>query len=76
MCRKLQGIESCGVCGPVYELRIYAAAEDRLGHLIKRFQNHPDRLFKKHRMEPIAYWLPTDGTVKKNLSPIKYTSAC
>ena len=48
--------------GPIYELRIYAAAEDRLGHLIKRFREHTDRLFRKHKMEPIAYWLPTDGT--------------
>ena len=51
--------------GPVYELRIYAAAEDRLGHLIKRFREHTDRLFRKHKMEPVAYWLPTDGTAKE-----------
>ena len=51
--------------GPVYELRIYAAAEDRLGHLIKRFREHTDRLFRKHKMEPIGYWLPTDGTAKE-----------
>ena len=50
---------------PVYELRIYAAAEDRLGHLIKRFREHTDRLFRKHKMEPVAYWLPTDGTAKE-----------
>ena len=51
--------------GPVYELRIYAAAEDRLEHLIKRFREHTDRLFRKHKMEPIGYWLPTDGTAKE-----------
>ena len=51
--------------GPIFELRIYAAAEDRLGHLIKRFREHTDRLFRKHKMEPIAYWLPTDGTAKE-----------
>ena len=51
--------------GPVYELRIYAAAEDRLGHLIARFREHTDRLFRKHKMEPVAYWLPTDGTAKE-----------
>ena len=51
--------------GPVYELRIYAAAEDRLGHLVKRFREHTDRLFRKHKMEPVGYWLPTDGTAKE-----------
>jgi hypothetical protein len=51
--------------GPVYELRIYAAAEDRLGHLVKRFREHTDRLFQKHKMESIGYWIPTDGTAKE-----------
>ena len=47
--------------GPIYELRIYVAAKDRFGHLVKRFRNHTDRLFKKHGMEPVGYWVPTDG---------------
>ena len=51
--------------GPVYELRIYDAAEDRLGHLIKRFKLHTDKLFKKHHMEPVGYWLPIHGTAKE-----------
>jgi hypothetical protein len=51
--------------GPIYELRIYAANEDRLGHLIKRFRNHTDRLFRKHHMESVGYWLPTDGTPRQ-----------
>ncbi|MGI9244026.1 MAG: NIPSNAP family protein [Verrucomicrobiales bacterium] len=51
--------------GPIYELRIYAANEDRLVHLIKRFREHTDRLFKKHGIEAIGYWLPTDGPPKE-----------
>ena len=47
--------------GPAYELRTYVAAKDRFGHLVKRFRNHTDRLFKKHNMEPVGYWVPTEG---------------
>lgn len=47
--------------GPVYELRIYTANKDRLGHMIKRFRTYTDKIFKRHQMEPIAYWLPVDG---------------
>ena len=50
--------------GPVYELRIYHGSEDRFAHLIKRFRVHTDRLFRKHGMEPLGYWIPTDGSVK------------
>lgn len=48
--------------GPIYELRIYHASEGRFQHLIKRFRNHTDRLFKKHGLEPVGYWIPTEGT--------------
>ncbi|MCP4847818.1 MAG: hypothetical protein GY899_07730 [Verrucomicrobiaceae bacterium] len=51
--------------GPVYELRIYAANEHRFAHLIKRFREHTDRIFKKHALEPVGYWIPTEGPPKK-----------
>ena len=51
--------------GPVYELRIYTGKEGRFQHLIKRFRNHTDRIFRKHGLEPMGYWIPTDGTPKK-----------
>ena len=50
--------------GPVFELRIYAANEGRFQHLIKRFRNHTDRIFRKHGLEPVGYWIPVDGTAK------------
>ena len=58
---RLAGVDK----GPIFELRIYAANENRHGHLINRFRNHTDRLFKKYKMEPIGYWLPTDGTSRQ-----------
>lgn len=47
--------------GPVYELRTYIAAKDRFDHLVKRFREHTDRIFRKHNMEPVGYWTPTEG---------------
>lgn len=47
--------------GPIYELRIYQASEGRFQHLVKRFRDHTDRIFKKHEMQPVGYWIPTDG---------------
>ena len=51
--------------GPIYELRIYAANEDRLHHLEKRFREHTDRIFKKRGLKSIGYWVPTEGPAKK-----------
>ena len=50
--------------GPLYELRIYQASEGRFQHLIKRFREHTDRIFKKHGLKALGYWIPTDGSVK------------
>ncbi len=47
--------------GPVYELRTYISTENRFKHLIQRFREHTDRLFKKHNMIPVGYWVPTEG---------------
>ena len=50
---------------PVFELRIYHASENRFEYLKKRFREHTDRLFKKHGMEPVGYWVPVQGTPKE-----------
>ena len=53
------------LAGPVHELRVYTANENRHGHLVKRFREHTDRIFKRHDMDPLGYWIPTDGTPKQ-----------
>ena len=50
--------------GPLYELRIYHANEGRFQHLIKRFREHTDRIFKKHGLKSLGYWIPTEGSAK------------
>lgn len=41
-----------------YELRVYYCLPGRLDALIERFSNHTTKLFEKHGMENIGYWVP------------------
>jgi hypothetical protein len=41
-----------------FELRIYYTYPDRLDALLERFQNHTTKIFEKHGMENIGYWVP------------------
>lgn len=43
-----------------FEMRTYYAAPGKLEELNKRFRDHTCALFKKHGMENIGYWIPTD----------------
>ena len=52
--------------GPVYELRTYTAADGKLDALKARFRDHTIRIFKKHGMESIGYWVPEDPALSKN----------
>ncbi len=44
----------------VYELRVYTANEGRLPELLKRFQEHTLKLFEKHGITSLGYWVPID----------------
>jgi hypothetical protein len=43
-----------------FELRTYYALPGRLEALHARFRNHTNRLFQKHGMTLVGYWVPTD----------------
>lgn len=43
-----------------FELRTYYAAPGKLEALNKRFRDHTCALFKKHGMEIVGFWMPTD----------------
>lgn len=45
----------------LYELRIYYCNPGKLDALVQRFANHTTKLFEKHGMENIGYWLPVDN---------------
>ena len=43
-----------------FELRTYYATPGKLEELHARFRNHTLKLFKKHGMEVVGFWGPTD----------------
>jgi len=43
-----------------YEMRVYHAAPGKFANLHARFRNHTNRLFQKHGMTLIGYWVPMD----------------
>ncbi len=43
-----------------FEIRTYYAAPGKLEDLHARFRNHTIKLFKKHGMEIVGFWGPTD----------------
>jgi hypothetical protein len=44
----------------VFEMRTYTAAPGKFEALNKRFRDHTLRLFEKHGMTNIGYWVPAD----------------
>jgi len=47
--------------GKVYELRIYQCHPGKLDALNARFRDHTCRLFRKHGIELVGFWVPTVG---------------
>jgi hypothetical protein len=52
----------------VYELRIYHPNPGKLPALEARFGKDTDRIFKKHNINALGYWIPNDNP--NNLSSI------
>ena len=52
--------------GKVFELRTYTTMEGRLPKLLTRFRDHTRRIFEKHGIENIAYWVPQDAPESEN----------
>jgi NIPSNAP protein len=42
----------------VYELRTYTASPGKMPELQKRFRDHTIRIFEKHGIKSIGYWVP------------------
>lgn len=50
----------------VYELRVYHTIEGKLPDLLARFRDHTDKLFARHGLISVAYWVPVDEPAKSN----------
>lgn len=52
--------------GKVYEMRTYTAPDGKLPNLQARFRDHTIRIFNKHGMKSVGYWVPQDAPAKDN----------
>ncbi len=48
----------------VYELRVYHTYEGKLDDLLTRFRDHTTKIFEKHGMRNVVYWIPVDEPLK------------
>jgi NIPSNAP len=44
----------------IYELRTYTSHESKLDDVVARFRNHTTKLFEKHGMTNVGYWVPRE----------------
>ena len=44
----------------VFELRTYTAHEGRLNDVVNRFRDHTARIFERHGVVSIGYWIPKE----------------
>ena len=63
---RLEGSELDQATTRVFELRVYHAAEGKLGELEARFRDHTIKIFERHGMKNVAYWTPMDDPEKTN----------
>ncbi len=52
--------------GRVFEIRTYTTNEGKLEALKSRFRDHTIKLFEKHGMTNIGYWVPQDAPRSQN----------
>jgi hypothetical protein len=45
----------------VYEMRTYTATEGKLDAVNARFRDHTVKLFERHHMKSVGYWVPSEG---------------
>lgn len=50
----------------VFEMRTYYTFEGKLPNLMARFRDHTTKLFEKHGMTNVGYWVPQDEPKSKN----------
>lgn len=62
----LFGIMSLQAENRIYELRTYIATDGKLDNLLARFRNHTVKLFEKHGMQNVGYWVAADEPASKN----------
>lgn len=57
-----------------YEMRVYYAPEGKLDALHARFRDHTTKLFARHGMENIGYWVPLENKENQLIYVLAYPS--
>lgn len=58
----LAGLEASAMtANRVFEIRTYHTLPGRLDALLARFRDHTTKLFEKHGITNIGYWVPQEG---------------
>jgi hypothetical protein len=58
----------------VFEMRTYWAAEGKLDSLHARFRQHTTKLFAKHGMTNVGYWVPLENSKRQLIYVLAYPS--
>jgi hypothetical protein len=58
----------------MYELRIYTINPGKGDALMARFRNHTLKLFRRHGIESLGYWMPTDEADRRLHFLLRYPS--
>lgn len=64
-----------GIKSKYFEMRIYTASEGKMPDLIKRFQDHTLKIFKKNGIESVAFFLSEENPDKTLTFIIGYPDA-
>lgn len=52
--------------GKVFELRTYTTPDGKLPNLLARFRDHTMRIFERHGMHSVGYFVPQDAPASGN----------
>src|SRR6267154_5236732 len=55
-----------------FEMRTYYAAPGKLDSLLARFREHTTKLFEKHGMVNVGYWVPLTNSENKLIYLMSY----
>jgi hypothetical protein len=56
----------------LYEMRVYYCEPGRLDALLTRFRDHTTKLFEKHGMTNVGYWVPLENPDNKLIYILSY----
>ncbi len=60
------GVAQAQAGGSVFELRTYTANDGKMDGLLNEFRGYAARIFERHGMKNVGYWVPSDAPLSEN----------